>query len=237
MIAEHVVHQVNAALRCVDGNSGRPLSAPQITAAGVRLVRNQGGGFVLMDRTEPGDLVLQVTDPSGAYLPRRLRLELPRDPDPAHSEDPSSLFRPVDVALYSAPATLAPSGWAVVRATVVDAATNAPLPGALLRLVRSADGRVLGRGIADWRGRVAGEALIAVPGVPAITFGPGNGDDGAVLVSQIAATVEAIYDPAAELPPDPDDLEQRRALLPQASQALLVGAGRSTTVRIAVALA
>jgi hypothetical protein len=73
--------------------------------------------------------------------------------------------------------------------------------------------------------------------VPAITFGAGNGDDGAVLVSQIAATVEAIYDPAAELPPDPDDLEQRRAQLPQASQAILVGAGRSTTVRIAVALA
>jgi hypothetical protein len=148
----------------------------------------------------------------------------------------------VDVALYPAPAAQAPSGWAVVRASIVDAANGAPLPGALLRLVRVSDGQLLGRGLTDWRGRAAGEALIAVPGVPAITFGAGNGDDdGAVLVSQIAATLEAIYDPASPAtsddPPDPDDLEQRREQLPRASQNLFVGAGKSTTVRIAVTVA
>ncbi|NJN82158.1 MAG: hypothetical protein HC802_07695, partial [Caldilineaceae bacterium] len=93
--------------------------------------------------------------------------------------------------------------------------------------------------LTDWRGRPRGEALLAAPGVPAITFGQANGN-GAVLVREIEASVEAIFDPLATVsattPPDPDDLEARREQLPRSSEAVMISAGKSVSVRIAVAL-
>jgi hypothetical protein len=238
MALERIVHNVTVALRCVDGNSRRVLAAPIIRAAGEHFVRNRSGDHVLLDRAGLPELAVTVEDPTGAYLPRRAVIDLPRDPNPANAAAADSLFRPAELALYPAPAAVPASGWAVVRATVVNAATDAVLPGALLRVVRTSDGAVLARGVTEWRGRAAGEALLAVPGVPAITFGPANGgDDGAVLVSQIAVTIEAIFDPqAGALLPNPDDLETRRAELPQGSADAAIGAGAASKVRITVAV-
>ena len=239
---ERILHNVTVALRCVDGNSGRLLAAPIVRAPGERLVRNGSGVYVLLDRGGLPALAVTVEDPTGAWLPRRATVPLPRDADPAHAAAANSIFRPVELALYPAPAAPSPSGWAALRATVVRGGSDRPLGPALVRVTRTSDGALLARGVTDWRGRVTGEALVAVPGVPAITFGPGGGpgdeeDDGAVLVSQIAVSVEAIFDPAAEgSPPDPDDLETRRGALPRASVNAAISAGAATSVRIAVPL-
>lgn len=240
---ERILHNVTVALRCVDGNSGRLLAGPIVRAAGERLVRNGSGVYVLLDRGGLPSLAVTVEDPTGAWLPRRATVPLPRDADPAHAAAANSLFRPVELALYPAPAAPPPSGWAALRATVVRSGTDTPLGPALVRVTRTSDGALLGRGVTDWRGRVTGEALVAVPGVPAITFGPGGGagddedNNGAVLVSQIAVSVEAIFDPAAAgSPPDPDDLEARRGGLPRASVNAAVSAGAAASVRIAVPL-
>lgn len=233
---EHILHNVTVALRCVDGNSRRVLMAPIVQAAGQRLIRNRSGDYVLLDRPELTSLAVTVDDPARGYLPRRASVALPRSLDPEAS---NSIFRPVELVLYPAPAAAVASGWAVIRATVVDATTNAPLPGALLRVTRAGSSSVIARGMTEWRGHAAGEAQVAVPGIPAITFGAATAaDDGAVLVSQVAVSIEAIVDPAQlfanAILPDPDDLEVRRTALPHASLDLQVSAGAAKAVRIAV---
>lgn len=238
---ETLTHQVTAALRCVDGNSGRTIPSAQISASGLRFVRNRRGDHVLIDQPDLAHLTVLADDQTGAYLPRRYTLPLPRDPDPANAAAANSLFQAAQIVMYPTATAAAVSGWALVRVTVVNAADDRPLPGALLRLLQTDGDRLLARGLSDWRGRAVGEALIAAPNVPAITFGPANnGDDGAVLVNEIAARLEAYFDPQATIsdsqPPDPDDLEQRRAQLPNATAAVLISAGRSVAVRIGIAL-
>ena len=109
---------------------------------------------------------------------------------------------------------------------------GAALGGALLRIV--AGGEVLARGMSDWRG----EALVPVVGVPVTTW---SEDEGAVVVTSIAATVEVYFDPAlgtrtpivdvragrqpAGMPLlDPADVEDRRAALPTTQQNLSLAA-------------
>lgn len=241
MIVEHLRHQVTAALRFVDGNSGQLIATPLVVmAAGLRLVRNLRGDTVVVDSPNQPSLTLQLDDPTGAYLPRRFTLKLPRDPNPANAAQPDSLFQAVKIALYPAPAASVAVGWAIVRATITHAATGAPLAGAYVRVLRAVDNQVLARGLSDWRGRVAGEALLAVPGVPAITFGNGgrHGGDNAVLVNHVPAIIEAYFDPQAVVsdaqPPDPDDLEARRVQLPAATQPINLVAGKTGTVLLAI---
>ncbi|MFN8333468.1 MAG: hypothetical protein U0175_25595 [Caldilineaceae bacterium] len=241
MASETLTHQVTAALRCVDGNSGRTIASAQISASGIQFVRNRSGDFVLVDSPNVPQLIVVADDRAGEYLPRRYMLTLPRDPNPANAATANSLFQAAQVVMYPTATSPVTSGWAIVRVTVVNATTNAPLPGALVRLVQTDGNRLLARGVSDWRGRAIGEALIAAPNVPAITFGPANGgDDGAVLVDTIAASVEAFFDPQAIIsdahPPDPDDLEQRRAQLPTAAVAVIISAGKSVAVKIGVTL-
>jgi hypothetical protein len=236
--SERIQHSVTVALRCVDGNSQRVLLEPRIRSGGLRFVRNTRGDYVLIDRPDLTGLDVTVEDPTGAYLPRAAAVALPRSPSAAAA---NSIFKPVELALYGAPAGQAPSGWASMRVTVVNAATDAPLGGALLRVVRTSAGTVMARGVTDWRGRAAGEALVAVPRVPAITFGSAaGGDDGAVLVSNIGVSVEAIYDPQKpaedSAPPDPDDLEARRVTLPQASANTTISAGGTQILHIRIVI-
>jgi hypothetical protein len=106
--------------------------------------------------------------------------------------------------------------------------------GALVRVLRTPGNELLARCLAEWRGRTRGEALVNVPGLPMITWGDGNGDEDEeeppVLISEIAAMLEVIIDPAfnptEETPPDPDDLEARRADLPTTTLAIQLSAGR-----------
>jgi hypothetical protein len=257
---ERVETRVLGAVRCVDAVTRTQIDTPlQVQVAGATVRRNRGGLYVLvradalaahetafaLPPAAPalGSVALPLTvhDPLGRYLPRRATLALPRDP---LAGQPDSLFTPVELALYPAAAAPTSANWSLLRASVHAEASGDALGGALL-LVR-ADGRVLARGLTDWRG----EALVPVPGVPVTTW---SDDPDAVVVSELAATLQWVFDPAAGLrtplaavqagrapaaPPlvDPDGLESRAATLPNATQAVALAAGRSLTLSLVLAV-
>jgi hypothetical protein len=113
-------------------------------------------------------------------------------------------------------------------------------------VIDEADDTRLASGISDERG----EALVIVPGVPVTTW---SDAPGAVVVSEIAAQLEVVFDPASgrRVPPaevragrapqvlplvNPDALEAQRAALPHASLAVQLAAGRSQSVSFPLAL-
>jgi hypothetical protein len=251
---ERVESRVLGALRFVDAPTGAPLRAPLTLRAldgRVRFVRNGGGDWVVAAWSElpdheaafaapPGTpaigsraLRIEVADPTGVHLARRVALALPRDPDPEHASDPTSLFRPLEVPLYPSPRASTGANWGVLRVTLREGRGDA-LGGALLLVRRN--GSVLGRGVTDGRG----EALVALPGVPMVTFGE---DEEAVVVTSIAVSLQAVFDPAAgtRMPTstlaagrpaptpvvDPEALEDAAATLPGGTQAMTVAARRA----------
>lgn len=241
MTAELLDRRILAGVRFVDAVTGLPVSRSlRVTAPGVRWVRNRSGDYVVA--AAPGLaahtgafaapppappvgsvlVILTVEDPGGAYLPRRASLALPRDADPAAAEGADSLFRPVDIPVYPAPAAPLAAGWAVVRATILGPEPGTRLPGALLRVVRESDDAVLNRGVADARG----EALVAVAGIPVTTF---STDAGPVLATEVAARVEVIPSPTPDEPSDPDMLDTQPVLK---SAPVQLASGRSLHVSL-----
>lgn len=260
---ERIEQRVLGALRCVDATTLAPVDAPlRVEAGGAHLLRNRSGLYVIHEwsllaghadafaappaspplLSEP--LRVDLRDPLGRYLARRALIALPRDPDPANAEQPDSLFRPVDVPMY--PSASAPLGanWVDLRVTVREAASGDALGGALLRVL--AGDRVLARGLTDWRG----EAFVPVAGVPVTTW---STEPDAVVVSEIAASLECVFDPgsgtrtpaseveAGSAPaeaalPDPQAIEDGRAGLPQAATAIALRAGHPLAVALAVAV-
>ena len=260
---ERVDSRVLGALRCVDASTGAAVAGRlQVQVPGASVRRNQSGLYVIA-RADAlathesafdapplapalGSVVLTATvqDPAGVYLSRTVALALPRDPLPAHAAQADSLFRPLQVAMF--PASVAPLGanWSVLRVSVHETASGDALGGALLLVTSGAN--TLARGMSDWRG----EALLPVPGVPVTTW---SDDPDAVVVSEIAAQLEVVFDPAAgrRVPPaevragrapqvlplvNPDVLQAQRAALPHASLAVALAAGRSQSVSFPLAL-
>jgi hypothetical protein len=255
--------RVLGALRCVDATTGAPADAPLlVTVAKARVRRNRSGLFVIVgadaladhdgafaappNTPAPGSVALKarIEDPSGRYLPRLAALALPRDPTPANAANVGSLFRPIEVALF--PASGAPLGanWSVLRINARGGAGGDALGGALV-IVSNASG-TLARGLTDWRG----EALVPVPGVPVTTW---SDEPGAVVVSEITAQVQLVFDPAtgtrvsaADLnagrapaaPPvvNPTQLEADLNTLPKTSQSVQLAAGRSRSLTFLLAL-
>jgi hypothetical protein len=254
---ESIDDRVLGALRCVHGTTGVPLELPiDVRAVGATLRRNLSGLYVIARVAAPAELVaheasfatppgtpavgstpfvVSLRDPSGLFLPRSAAVALPRNPLPGV---PNSLFTPIDIPMY--PAARAPLGanWAVLRVRVREAATGDALGGALL-IVRDGADRELARGQSDWRG----EASLPVPGVPVTTW---STQPGAVVVSEIPAEVELIYErrqgsrvraadaESGRMPqrlalPDLEDLARRaRALHSSAiTQPVLLAAGRA----------
>lgn len=260
---ERIEQRVLGALRCVDATTLAPLDSQlEIRAQGLRLARNRSGLYVirsgqplaaheaafenppLAPPLESAALELDVRDPSGRYLSRRVRIALPRDPAPERAADPSSIFRAVDIPMY--PSSVAPLGanWVALRVSVTAAANADALGGALIRVVAGTD--ILARGLTDWRG----EALVPVAGVPVTTWSTAP---GAVVVTEIAATLECFFDstqgtrtpradvlagvvPPTPALPDPQAIEAARAGLPQSSAAIVLAAARPLSVVMTVAV-
>jgi hypothetical protein len=260
---ERQERRVLGALRCVDATTGVAIvDSLQVVLAGAKVQRNRSGLHVIASAaklpahevafaTPPGQpdvgsvpLSGSIRDLQGRYLPRLVSFALPRDPLPAHADNADSLFTPIDVALYPASAALLGSNWSVLRVSVTENASGDALGGALLRVTQGS--KVLARGLTDWRG----EALVTVLGVPVTTW---SDDPHAVVVSEINAQLEVVFDAAAGTrvamdavrggrPPalqtlvDPDALEAQRATLPHAAQAIVLAAGRAQTVFFPLAL-
>lgn len=236
--------RVLAALRPIDATTGATIEAPlRITGEGARIVRNRSGFHVVHEWTRLAahateflqppatpaigseTLHIRIDDPSGRYLPRLAALGLPRNPD---GDAPDSLFDAIDIPLYPAPSAALGTNWCALRVSVGAQPGGDALGGALLRVV--AGGRVLARGLSDWRG----EALVAVAGVPVTTW---SADADAVVATHVDAVLEVCHDPdlgsrtpiavvrdgrpPAQRPcVDPADLETRRATLPSAQAAV-----------------
>lgn len=276
-LAIHVLEatddRVLGALRCVDAATGAAigglLSARVADGtAGVVLRRNRRGLWVVVRHTALaahevafdappalpalGSVALDLVliDPAGTYLPRRVRVALPRDPDPANRDQPDSLFRPQEVPMYPSPAAAPAPNWSVLRIALRHDPSGDALGGALLRVRDGAT--VLARALTDWRG----EALVAVPGVPVTTWGDGPGP---VVATEIAATLDAAFDPvrgtrtaagdladprrrpAADALPlvDPDaieaDLDAAVADLATSATPVALAAGRRQTLSLVLA--
>jgi hypothetical protein len=243
-VSESIDRRVLGAVRFRDAVTQLDVTAPlRVTAPGVRWVRNLRGWYVAagapgleahtfsIDKppTQPAvgkvPVALAAEDPTGTYLPRRAVLTLPRDPDPAKKDSPSSIFAPADVELFPTPAAPVMPGWAVLRVTVLTRGGK-PAAGALLRVVRKgAAGELLGRGMTDARG----EALVAVAGIPVTTWDD-EGQEG-VLAREVDARLEAHYTVAAAAAGDVDALAK---LKPAATQDVKLASGRTVAVKLTV---
>lgn len=202
---ERVESRVLAGIRFVDAASGLGIdqSLRLEAADGIDIARNRSGLYVV--RRHPAlaahtdsfmqapalpalasvAIPLTVHDPAGIYVSRSVTLRLPRDPDPANSAEENSLFRPVEVLMYRSPAAPLGGNWAALRVSLRETTTGDALGGALIRVF--SNGAIIARGLTDWRG----EALVAVVGIPITTW---SDDDDAVIVNDIQATVQAMFD-------------------------------------------
>jgi len=263
-VLERTDTRLLGALRCVDASTGAVLTELlQVRVAGARIRRNRSGLYIIASADPPlaaheaefdappstpalGSVELTATleDPAGRYLPRTATLALPRDPLPANAAQADSLFQPIQIAMFPASTASVGANWSVLRVSVRETASSDALGGALLLVTSGAN--TLGRGLTDWRG----EALVAVPGVPVTTWSEAP---DAVVVSEISAQLEVVFDPATgrrtpqadvragRTPPvlplvNPDALAAQRAVLPHASAAVQLAAGRSQTVSFPLAL-
>jgi hypothetical protein len=198
----------------------RPLKVK--AAAGVRLVRNRSGFYVIFAapgfddyessfneqpvepdpraiKAETMALELKVSDPSNEYLPRRSTVNLPLNPATSRPAQGQWLFEPIEVRVYPAPTASIVPGWAIIRATVREAGTQDRLPWALITVRRDGQTEALATGLADHRG----EAFVAVPGLPVTSADEGQ---GTVMTSEIPVSLEVVFDSSLQKVRDTEDL-------------------------------
>jgi hypothetical protein len=250
---EHVDNRVLAALRFVDATIGSQITASlEVVGAGVRVIRNRTGLHVLVRAPDFDDytaafrdpptvtatsVMLTVHDRGRRYLSRQVVVGLPRNPGPAHVAFDDSLFRPVDVPLYPAPAGTLGAGWAVLRLSIKRGISDEGLPYAYVRVVRDSDDELLAVGMADHRG----EALVTVAGIPVTSWNTTSTTTSPVA-SSVPARVTAYFDPTAYDEgtgrwPDPDVLEQTFATLAHsAEESFDLASGHAEARRIGVPL-
>ena len=211
---ELIEKRILGAIRWIDAVTLTPITLPLVVRSDHgRFVRNLSGLTVItaadglenyartfdLDTLPPGQVVTvgsiglegEVEDPTGAYLPARFTIDLPRDPSPAllppdNHRPPNSLFTPIDIALLPSPAARLAPGCAQVRVLILDE-DGLPIRNALARVVATAPGNaILGCGLSDRRG----EALVAIPGLK--HFAPGATEDAVVSV-ETEARLEIIH--------------------------------------------
>jgi hypothetical protein len=193
-------------------NGGPPVDVP-LPERSVRLRQNRSG-FHVIERapffddycssfddpqdpaeTPPGTrlrLRLALRNAGPHYLPRQFEFNLPRSIEPT---DDDNVFEPAIVQLFRAPGAPVLGGWCVLRVSVTQEISEAPLPGVLVRVFRSPRGGndpAIGQGMTEWRGDLRGEALVAVADLPRFRSG---GDDEDVFVTTQAVHLEATRDP------------------------------------------
>jgi hypothetical protein len=206
---ERLDDRVLCAFRCVDATTRAAVDAPlrihSIAPPHPRLHRNSRGLLVITEwapleqhnqafpappaepPAESLPLILAVEDPQGRYLSRLVHVSLPRTADPGSASTARSLFTPIEVPMYAAAAAAVEVNWAVVRVSVRSGGDQA-LGGALLRVRRN--GAVMATGLSDWRG----EALVAIAGVPIVSF---SDHQDAALTSDLDVVLEGVFDPRA----------------------------------------
>jgi hypothetical protein len=134
-------------------------------------------------------LRIAVVNARPHYLPQEFRFDLPRD---LVNRD---IFRPVRVPLFRAPSAPVQDGWAILRVRV-ESAQHDPLGAVLVRVLRdgaSANALPIGQGMSEWRDRLSGEALVAVPNIA--RFRAREEDGGEVITRVQEIQFEIVRDP------------------------------------------
>jgi len=265
--------RILGAVRCLDGVTGLPVANPlRVTAPGLTLTTGTRGLYVIhqapglpalqeiptrfaeqpsvppADRSWPEAVTLTILEPTGRYLPRQARIQLPRGSQPQQAD---SLFTPISIPLYPSPTAAVGEGWAVVRVTVLSEGAGGPprrLPWAWLRVMRDNNGAASAAPLSLAQADGRGEALIAVRALPP-TF-----EDAGRRRPDLPARVEVVFDSnLQDLPevltvddppvavrtylPDPDLLDgPAKHLRDGRSEPLPLVAGRATPSRLLVRL-
>jgi hypothetical protein len=192
-----------ALLTFADALGARVLSPVLVLADGVRLFVKRPGALVIaeapgfetytatFDPTPAAPAVgsvrlqLDIRPADPAFGARRAAVALPRDPDPTHTDQPGSLFQPIEISLLPTPMAELTGLAAALSVTVRRADDNRRVEGALVRL-RPEGARPGARAMTD----AAGDALLLVPGLPLASPGA-----GAVVRPDISADLDAVVDP------------------------------------------
>jgi hypothetical protein len=157
---EFQTRQALAALRLLDAATGRIVSdGARPIAPSLRFFRKPNGVYAVTGAEGGPAHAITILPAAGAYLPRRFTLQLPRPRNPGDAE---SVFKPVDIELFPAPAYPLAGGAYPLRVTVRREADGARIGGALLRLRRAAGPALSALSITD----ETGEALIALSNLP-----------------------------------------------------------------------
>ena len=161
---------------------------------------------------------LTIFDPLREYLPRIKTIKLPRNADPTIDD---SLFEPINVSMFASASCRLRSNWSIIRASVFDVEDldhEVPIPGALLRIKRDEDNKLVGSGLTDQRG----EALVIIPGIPITNFvsveeQPEDGvldhedwlASGDVVEKETPVKLSVVVDKELPWPVDPELLEEK----------------------------
>lgn len=225
---EVIDSRVLGAFRLIDNPTQAVVKRPlNVSAENTTLIRNRSYHYIISNTaglehhttafTEPppspplGDIEIDinVSDPMRRYLPRLTKISLPRDSHSDHADQAGSLFQAIPVQMYATPTFPVHPNWSGIRASIsIQGSPDVPVPGALLRVIRTSDDVVLDRGYSDQRG----EALIIIPGIPITNFATSEDEEdfdasGPVVISETAVRVEVIVDDALPWPVNPDVLE------------------------------
>jgi len=200
----------------------------------------------------PAAVSLPVTlqDPQQQYQPRVAKVNAPVSvpaipptaggvmPNPAvvaAQQDPTTIFCPQKVTLYPTAAAATGPNWAVLRASVTDAASGRGLPFAMVKATRQSDAAVVATGQTD----AHGEALLAIVGLTTSTNVSGSGP---VSVSTVALNVKAILDPTVLSQPaawisNPDDtLNGDITTFKTSTQAIEIGPGQELNLSFQISV-
>lgn len=218
---------IMGAIRFVDATTSEQVGGRLSVQAALVDVRPNRSGLYVIWRAPGGASTLTVSDPEGRYVSRRFRMQFPRDANLANAGEPSSIYQPEQVRLFPSPIAATSPGWALLRATVKKAGSAQVLAGALIRIVRASDSKLLASGVSDARG----EALVIVPGIPVTLF---DGGTGPVVGTALDVNVQTVFDPAAQDAPDPDDIESHKDTLPSSTVSRKLSSGQTLVAELMV---
>lgn len=260
MLAPDLLDRRALALITLRDAFGRLVASPvQVSGDGVRTLAKGGGTVAVLEApgfaeysssfagppaapaVEASSIELTIAPAEPRLQARVVVIRLPRDPDPAKSDQPQSLFRPIEVPLLATPLQGRDALACVLRVRVHRKGDNALVGGALVR-AKSNNGKFAAMGITDR----TGEAVLVFADLPAAFAGQGGSTDrdlpAKAVVKVDAAT--AVFTPRSDAdlaspafsrridPPDPDKLSSGPAPSFAGGSAFRLSAGTEPTLEI-----
>lgn len=131
---------------------------------------NYCSSFLVPSSPAPGSKHFPIDiDPVGSeFSPRRFDLPLPRDPDPAKANDPSSLFQAIEIEMLSGRGARLTGSACALRVTIRRKSDSMLVQNALVR-AQTEDQQFRARALTDAKG----EATLVFPSLPLSIAGAG----------------------------------------------------------------